>query len=277
MKTPITYYGGKQQLAARIIALIPSHSIYVEPFIGGGAVFWAKPPSKVECINDINGEVVNFYHVIKTDFSALQREVQSYPHSRAQYKRAKTIYKNPDRYDSVARAWAFWYLCNGSYGCGIGKGWGYNLSGDKSIDMMNKRAGLISAYANRLETVYIECYDAIKIIKSWDTPETFFYCDPPYPDTAQGHYKGYDQADFNKLLDALSEIKGKFLLSSYKNETLTKYAGNNHWHTLEIEMHIPMNANNDSERKKKTELLTYNYTPFRDELFQIINEEEINE
>jgi len=60
MKTPITYYGGKQTLLKYLLPLIPQHKLYCEPFFGGGAVFFAKPKSDVEVINDINGEVINF-------------------------------------------------------------------------------------------------------------------------------------------------------------------------------------------------------------------------
>ena len=73
MKTPLTYYGGKQQLAATILKLIPEHTSYVEPFIGGAAVFFAKEPSESEVINDTNGELINFYEVLKRDFSALKQ------------------------------------------------------------------------------------------------------------------------------------------------------------------------------------------------------------
>jgi DNA adenine methylase len=64
VKTPLAYYGGKQQLAGTILALIPKHRIYVKPFIGGAAVFFAKAPSRVEVTNDTNGELINFYEVL---------------------------------------------------------------------------------------------------------------------------------------------------------------------------------------------------------------------
>lgn len=71
-KTPITYYGGKLNMLKEIEPCIPEHRIYVEPFFGGGAVFFAKQPSEAETINDINAMVVNFYEVCKTDFDALK-------------------------------------------------------------------------------------------------------------------------------------------------------------------------------------------------------------
>ncbi|MBW7889255.1 MAG: DNA adenine methylase [Bacteroidetes bacterium] len=60
MKTPIKYWGGKQQLASKLIALFPRHACYVEPFFGGGAVFFEKPKAKVEIINDVNDNLVGF-------------------------------------------------------------------------------------------------------------------------------------------------------------------------------------------------------------------------
>ena len=60
MKPPLTYYGGKQKLARQIVSMIPEHRLYCEPFFGGGAVFFAKPPASVEVINDTNGELINF-------------------------------------------------------------------------------------------------------------------------------------------------------------------------------------------------------------------------
>lgn len=71
MKTPLSYYGGKQTLAKIILGLIPPHRLYCEPFLGGAAVFFAKEPAKVEVINDTNGELVNFYRVVKTSVRRL--------------------------------------------------------------------------------------------------------------------------------------------------------------------------------------------------------------
>jgi DNA adenine methylase len=108
MRTPITYYGGKQQLAETIVKLIPPHRVYVEPFIGGAAIFFAKAPSECEIINDINSEIVNFYEVVQRDFPALQSEISISLHSRKMHRHAQVIYDNPDMFDRIKRAWAFW-------------------------------------------------------------------------------------------------------------------------------------------------------------------------
>jgi DNA adenine methylase len=100
-KTPISYYGGKQSMLKNILPLIPKHIHYVEPFFGGGAVFWAKEPSSIEIINDYNDNVVNFYRVMKMRFEELQKIVQSTPFSREIYKNALLIYNTPQAFDPL--------------------------------------------------------------------------------------------------------------------------------------------------------------------------------
>jgi len=106
LKTPITYWGGKQKMLDYILPLIPTHSIYTEAFFGGGAVFWAKEPAKVEFINDKNAEIINFYRVLKQDFPKLKREIDVTLHSEFQQKQAKSIYLNPEGHNEIKRAWA---------------------------------------------------------------------------------------------------------------------------------------------------------------------------
>jgi DNA adenine methylase len=258
VRTPLSYYGGKQQLANIILGLIPPHRIYCEPFLGGAAIFFAKEPSKVEIINDTNGEVINFYEVLKRDFPALEREIEISLHSRKQHHQAQVINQNPDMFDRIKRAWAIWMLGNGSYGCKLNGGFGYDRIGTTSKKLDNKRADFTVEYANRLQKAQIECCDALRIIRSRDAKDAFFYLDPPYVGSDQGHYDGYSQEDFDALLEVLKGIQGKFLLSSYRNKALTDYAGRNSWHSLELKMAKTM-ANRFKTHEGKTEVLTANY------------------
>lgn len=95
MKTPISYYGGKQTMLKHIMPLIPTHSIYTEAFCGGAAVLYAKPPVAAEIINDINGELINFYCVAKAYPQLLIEEISKTLHARDHYNRANTIYNSP--------------------------------------------------------------------------------------------------------------------------------------------------------------------------------------
>jgi DNA adenine methylase len=260
MKTPLSYYGGKQQLASRILELIPEHRIYCEPFLGGAAIFFAKEPSSVEVINDTNGELINFYEVVQQDLPALKKEIQISLHSRRQHRHAEVIYSNPEMFDRIKRAWAVWMLANGSYGNNLTGGYAYGrYCTSHSKTMANKRARFfIDDYAARLHQVQIEFYDALRIITSRDTENTFFYLDPPYVGSDQGHYDGYTQNDFDALLAVLGKLKGKFLLSSYRNKSLAEFAERNKWHTLEFKMGSSMTHSSKAPRTK-IEVLTANY------------------
>lgn len=260
MRTPISYYGGKQTLSALILGLIPEHRIYCEPFCGGGAVFFAKKPSEIEIINDTNRELINFYEVVKDDFLALEHEISLSLHSRDKHRQAEVIYSNPDMFSCVKRAWAVWMLANSSYGNKLDGCFGYDLSGGTSKKIDNKRKSFTEEYAKRLHRVQIECCDALRIIRSRDTDSTFFYIDPPYVGAYQGHYDGYTQEDFDLLLSLLENIKGKFLLSSYRNANLKEYIARNGWHTAELSMHCPMTSRSNKVHGK-VEVLTANF-PF---------------
>jgi len=258
MKTPLSYYGGKQQLAAKILGLIPEHRIYCEPFLGGGAVFFAKEPSAVEVINDTNGELINFYEVLQRDFAALEKEIAISLHSRKQHRQAQVIYENPEMFDRIKRAWAVWMLANASYSCMLDGSFGYDRTGTTSKKLKNKRISFSVDYAIRLQQAQIECCDALRIIKSRDTVKTFFYLDPPYVGSDQGHYDGYTQEDFDALLQLLENIQGKFLLSSFRNKSLSKYIKKNGWYTYEIRMASPI-TNSSKNPRDKVEVLTANY------------------
>jgi DNA adenine methylase len=257
MKTPLSYYGGKQQLVGIIGGRIPPHRLYCEPFLGGGAIFFTKEPSKVEIINDTNGELINFYEVLQRDYTALEKEVAISLHGRKQHHQAEVIYQNPDMFDRVKRAWAVWMLANSSYGCMLHGGYGYDRTGGTSKKLDNKRSGFTVDYAARLQQVQIECCDTLRIIRSRDVPDAFFYLDPPYVGSDQGHYDGYTQEDFDNLLGFLETIQGTFLLSSFRNKSLEEFSKRNKWHTVEVRMTSPMT--HGSTNKKKIEVLTANY------------------
>ncbi len=257
MKTPITYYGGKLSLLPKILPLIPKHDLYCEPFIGGAAVFFAKEKAKVEVINDINGEVVNFYQVLQNDFNELQREIKATLHSRDLHRRAQVIYGNPDMFDCIKRAWAVWVLANMSFNNALDTSFTRSTDGKFSRKVASNRDQFSDELAERISGVQIECRDALKVIEMNDTPESFFYVDPPYVGACQGHYDGYTQEDFDALISLLSKIKGKFLLSSYRNEVLTQAVKLHGWYQVEIK--VNSNPTGSDKSRTKVEVLTANY------------------
>lgn len=260
MKTPISYYGGKQSMINDILPLIPEHKIYCEPFFGGGAIFWAKEPVKCEIINDLNMNVVNFYEVLKHAYFPLKKRIEATLHSRETYKKAMLIYQTPELFadDPVVRAWAFYVCCNQGFGCKIGT-WGYDRA-KRAHTIQNKIDQFSGDLAQRLKYVQIESNDAVKVIQSRDTEETFHYVDPPYVGSDQGHYGGYTEMHFKELLKCLEKIKGKFLLSSYPHPMLSEFVKRNGWHSKSIDKLLCAgNGAKQSQRKRKIEVLTANF------------------
>lgn len=259
LKTPISYYGGKQKLVSTILPLLPSHKLYAEPFCGGAAVFFAKAPSVTEVINDTNRELINFYSVLKRRFNELERMVSVTLHSRGLHRDASVVYNNPHLFDEIKRAWAIWVLSVQSFSAIIDGSWGYDKSSKTtSIKASNKRESFIIDYANRLQNVQIECSDALYIIQSRDQPDAFFYCDPPYIGSNCGHYDGYTEIDYEALLKSLAGIKGKFLLSSYPSAILQRFIKKHGWYYKCYEQGVSVNAKS-GYHKRKWEMLVGNY------------------
>jgi DNA adenine methylase len=257
--TPITYYGGKQKLISTILPLFPKHNLYAEPFIGGGAIFWAKKNSPVEVINDTNRELINFYETCKNDFVDLEKMIRISLHSRSLHSDAKVINENPHMFTRIQRAWSIWVLASQGFASMLDGTWGYDKSKNTtSKKISNKRASFTEELAIRLQNVQIECTDALRIILSRDQEESFFYCDPPYFNSDCGHYDGYSKQDFEMLLQTLSKIKGKFLLSSYPSELLKEYKEAYGWFQHSVEQEVTV-ANNNGKRKAKIEVMTANY------------------
>jgi DNA adenine methylase len=256
MKTPISYYGGKQSMLQYIMPLIPPHSVYCEPFAGGAAVFWAKEKERIECLNDKNGFVANFYFQLKTNFDELKKIIDATPYSRDVYKRAMTIYEVPHMFSEIERAWAFWVGTTQGFSNKIGSWRSNSLNGKENSMIYFKKMSFTQELAERMSHVQIENKDAIELISDMDSEGTFFYIDPPYVGSNQGHYGGYLQEHFDTLLERLSGIKGKFLLSSYPNSKLAEMQVAHGWQSKAIDK--ALSASN-THGKRKTEMLTWNY------------------
>jgi DNA adenine methylase len=261
MKTPISYFGGKQKLAPVIVPILAAqpHNLYCEPFCGGAAIFFAKEPSEVQVLNDTNKELINFYAVLQNRFVELEKMVSVTLHSRWLHRDATVVYEYPHLFDEVKRAWAVWVLSTQSFSSMLDSTWGYNKAKHTTtVKITNKRNQFNELLAIRMQNVQLECADAIYVIKSRDTAKSLFYCDPPYYNSICGHYDGYSEADYEVLLSALAGIKGKFLLSSYPSKMLAKFTEENGWYSQCYEQGVSVNSKSGYQ-KKKWEILTANF------------------
>jgi len=259
LKTPISYYGGKQNLVTTILPLIPDHRIYTEPFVGGGAIFWSKRPSETEVINDYNRELINFYECVQNEFVELEKMVRISLHSRSLHSDATVIYNNPHMFGRLRRAWAVWVLAAQSFSSMLDGSFGYDRVGTTSKKILNKREGFTLELSIRMQNVQVECTDALRVIRSRDNAEAFHYCDPPYFNSDCGHYDGYSEEDFESLLKLLSTIEGKFLMSSYPSAILEGYSKEHGWCTRTLEQSVSVANGTGKPGKKKIEVLTGNY------------------
>jgi DNA adenine methylase len=218
MKPPFSYYGGKQRLASKLVPLIPKHTVYVEPFAGGATLLFAKPWPEVsnnnhyrEVINDTNGHLINFFRQLKDNGPELCRRLSLTLYSEQEHQTAKEL----EHDDHIEAACRFYVNVQQSFSNVMNAGWGRKVfTRNNSVTWMNQ-VDRLPSYIDRMRSVFISNQDALTCIEQWDSPQTFFYCDPPYPKANQGHYSGYTEQDFEDLLDTLKGIKGSALVSCY--------------------------------------------------------------
>jgi Site-specific DNA methylase len=233
MKTCLSYYGGKQRIATQIVPHIMAipHTVYIEPFFGGGAVLYAK--GKIdrgnsgyyrEAINDLNKQLITFWRVAREQPSELARWIELTPYSQEEYREAQKIYNNPSEYSDLKVAWATYIQCNMSFANKIGRGWAAQVIGRNSAATWVNRAARLPECFERLKDVYIGCEDALSFIKRFDCPHGLIYADSPYPNTDQGHYDGYTLDDYQKLCDVLDNCESSYVLSNYHQDIAPKSA-----------------------------------------------------
>jgi len=210
MTGPLSYIGGKNRLAKQIIEIFPEHRTYVEPFAGGAQVFFHKEPSKVEVLNDLDGEIVNFYRVCQWHHEELIRHFKFALVSRNQFDLFKET--DPAALTDVQRAARYLYLQKTCYGGLVRrKNYGGNVTQPPGFNLERLPEQLEAAHA-RLMRVQIERLPYEEILKRYDRTGTLFYLDPPYYDKKLYRYN-LEPADFVALAGRLKTLKGKFVLS----------------------------------------------------------------
>lgn len=223
MRPPFSYYGGKQLMARRIVGLMPPHEAYVEPFCGGAAVFfkrasvYADAPANrnIQCLNDENGRIVNFFRVLRDHRAELEALLRATPYALSEYQSLKERH-----FDPVEDARRWFALCMQSFVKSPGAGFARSKASSNITAPFANRIDHLDACARILQGVCLESADALDILRNWDKPKTLFYCDPPYPGTRQGSYSGYTQEDFEDLIEVLSGIRGAAMLSCYDNPAI---------------------------------------------------------
>lgn len=246
-KKAISYHGGKAYLAKTIIEKFPSHTHYVEPYFGGGAVFFEKRYDNVsEVINDIDGIVTNFWQILQDpyDFKVFKRKVEAIPFSEVEWNKAKKFIDN-HRTDkksiftyNINLAVNFFVLCRQSRQ-GLMKNFSTLCQSRTRRGMQEKVSSWISSIEcldgvhDRLKGVVIYNKNALDVIRQQDHKQTFFYLDPPYIKSTRIAKDAYSfemtDEDHRELLELISTIEGRFILSGYNNSLYEEYALRNGW------------------------------------------------
>lgn len=257
-KTPIAYYGGKQSMLKYILPLIPAHALYTEAFCGGAAVFFAKEPSQGEVINDLNEHMVNFFTMLKTEYPLLKERIDLTLHARSTHEHASHILAHPHFHTRMDRAWAVWALSKMSFASMLDGTFGYDFRGGMPKRLRNAKIAFNEALCQRLENATIENRDALEVIRRYDTPDTFHFIDPPYVGSDCGHYAGtFSESHLLALLELLTKLKGKFMLTMFPNADIERYATENGWIIHRIERTISASK---VSRRKQEEWMVCNYS-----------------
>lgn len=224
------WYGGKFSHLDWLLPQLPDCTHYCEPFAGSGAVLLNREPSPVETYNDIDGEVVNFFKVLREDKEALIEQIALTPFSREEFGNACLL--SPDL-SAIERARRFyirarqvrtglaqtasigrWANCKNTSRSGMSGVVSRWLGGIEQLDFI----------AERLLRVQIENRPAIDVIKLYDSKGTLFYCDPPYIHKTRGDTKSYgfemNDNDHRELAAVLNSIDGKAAISNYECELM---------------------------------------------------------
>jgi DNA adenine methylase len=224
-KIAFGWYGGKYSHLDWLLPLLPNATHYCEPFGGSAAVLLNREPVPVETYNDIDGELVNFFRVLRDREEELIKAIGLTPFSREEFRLA--ISPEPNLSD-LERARRFFIRARQ-----VRTGLAQTASeGRWAHCKLTTRAGMagavsrwlgsvegLSEIVQRLLRVQIENDPAIDVIKRYDSPETLFYCDPPYPHDSRGDSKAYayemTNDEHRQLADVLKNVSGKVAVSGY--------------------------------------------------------------
>jgi DNA adenine methylase len=241
VRTPLTYYGGKQGLSSQIVPLFPSHRIYFEPFAGGAATLFAKPRADRETLNDLDGTIMRFWRALRDRPEELAEAVAATPYARDEWRAAR----DHDAEDDVEAARRLLVEVDQSFSRSR-RSWSPPCLGDgrgrwQPGSWTNLPPKLLAA-ATRLQGVCLESGDAVDLIPKWDLAGSLIYCDPPYTGAlrlkgavtgSHGYRVDDDGSLWTRLVDALLGVEhAAVILSGYPCEEADRLG----WRSVDLRM-----------------------------------------
>lgn len=265
---PFRWYGGKYSVLDFIIPNLPRTRRYVEPFGGSAVVLVNRKPSPIEVYNDIDKDIVTFFKVLREQKDELLEQIALTPFSREELRRA-VEQENNDDLGEVEQARQFFVRVTQTrlataQQASEGR-WAYSRSLSRREVAQNAsryygRLKQLEPVAQRLMGVQIESRTAIDVIQEFDSEETLFYCDPPYPhgtrvDTSSYAYEMSDD-EHQELADVLRECEGKVAISGYQCDLYEELYENHGWTRIDND-----EITTRSETNRRPESLWTNYDP----------------
>ena len=264
-KIAFNYLGSKFTIVNQLISLFPEHYHFVDLFCGSLVVTLNKPQSKIETANDINGNIINFFKVLRDQPDELIRQLELTPYSREEFNKSWHM----EGCDDLEKARRYYVRLRQSFN-GYGaqkqnKGWSLSVkisrcNTGEGVSKFNRGINKLNAIISRLKNIQFDNRDFRNIIPTIDYEQAFFYCDPPYPRESRGSYFDYmfeftDQ-DHEDLAELLNNIKGKAMISGYECPIMNKlYKG---WYTQKFSIKY-----NNIRNQRVQEIVWMNYDPYK--------------
>lgn len=264
------WYGGKFSHLDWLLPLLPPTIHYCEPFGGSGAVLINRTPAPVETFNDIDGEVVNFFRVLRDNKEGLLEAIGLTPFSREELRIAVT--QTDGKISDLERARRF-FVCARQVRTGLAQTASEGRWAHCKLTTRAGMAGAVSRWlgsveglaeiAQRLLRVQIENAPAVEVIERYDSPETLFYCDPPYVHASRSDINAYayemSDDEHRELARVLRNVQGKVALSGYACDLMDELYGD--WDVVEAPSRAAHSTNTGADNKKqnRTEMLWINY------------------
>lgn len=256
-RSPLLWFGGKGKYATQIISKFPAHRKYVEPFGGGAHVIAQKPRIQHEVYNDIDGNVVNFLMMVRSDPEGMERACDSIPYSRQLFEgwKGESLPSDPKE-----RAVRWFYMnrsaMNQSNAHEVTTS-GWRNSHDSSVTAAQSYVSAcrrFQPFADRMKGVIIEHLDFREIFEKYDGSDTLFYVDPPYVGREKQYAGGFTEKDHRDLADILHRIQGKAVLSYYSDPLVKELYSDWNKESFEAHKQVVGGGNNTVE-----ELLMMNF------------------
>ncbi|MEI8269907.1 MAG: DNA adenine methylase [bacterium] len=264
-----SWYGGKTCHLNWLLPIIDSveHTAFVEPFAGSGAIILNKNPSPVEVYNDLYGDVVNFFQVLRNQGEDLIKLLELTPYSREEFS---LCCDNDMEISSIEKARRFFVKArqvrNGLATMATPGRWSYTKKDsrrDRALTVSQWLSAIdgLDLICKRLRNVQIENLDAFELIPRYDTENTLFYVDPPYlmsSRTGGINYKHeFSDQDHINLINLLLSLKGKVIISGYQSDLYSKMLSS--WNETKNSFKLANSTLKDGEKKERQEIIWTNF------------------